>query len=131
MCLPNGFVKICLASTHDKCKQTNRHTLIGAEQTSFDIRSIYQHLRERYQTRMNAFAIAHSLLLYRPHISILGKQMCLFAFRSGVCLLYVYAALAEQLDHSPGVDDKPISFLKLHNFVLSYMPMWSVSSFCQ
>ncbi len=34
VCLPNGFVKNCLTSTNGECEQTNRHTVIGAKQTS-------------------------------------------------------------------------------------------------
>ncbi len=51
-------------------------------QTSFDVCSIYQNPMEHYQMRMKVFAIASSLLLYRPHILILGKRMRLFAIRS-------------------------------------------------
>ncbi len=40
VCLSNGFVKNCLTSTYGECEQTNRHAVIGAEETSFDIRSI-------------------------------------------------------------------------------------------
>ncbi len=81
--LPNGFVKSCLPSTHGECEQTNRHTAIGAEQTSFGIRSVYRHPRELYRMRMKAFAVARSLLLYHPHI---GKWMHLFVIHSAfVC----------------------------------------------
>ncbi len=38
--LPNEFIENCLMSTHGEYEQTNHHTVIGAEQTSFDIRSI-------------------------------------------------------------------------------------------
>ncbi len=48
-----GLVKHCLLFTPGKCEQTNRHTVTGAEQTSFDVRSIYQHPRERYRMRTN------------------------------------------------------------------------------
>ncbi len=57
-------------------------TVIGTEQTSFDICSIYPQLREGYQMRTKAFAIARLLLLYRPHILILGKLVCSFAIYS-------------------------------------------------
>ncbi len=67
VCLTNGFVKNCLASIHGECEQTNHHTVIGAEQTSFDVRSIYQHPREHYRVWMKVFAIARSCLLYHPY----------------------------------------------------------------
>ncbi len=68
LCLPNGFVKNCLVSTHGECMKTNHHTVIGVEQISFDIRSIYPHPREHYRMRTKAFAVARLLLLYCPHI---------------------------------------------------------------
>ncbi len=63
-------------------RQTNRHAVIGAGQTSFDVRSITG-IREQ------VFAIAHSLLLCRPHIPIFDERKSLFA----VCLVYVRTAL--------------------------------------
>ncbi len=77
-----GLLKICVTSTHGECEQTNRHTVIDAEQTSFDVCSIYRHPRECYRMQTKAFAIARSLLLYHPHIPTLEKQLCSFAVHS-------------------------------------------------
>ncbi len=89
VCLLNGFVKNCLTTAQGKCEQTNCHIVIGVEQTSFDVHSIYRRLRERYWMWMKALTIAHSLLLYHPHIPILGKRMCLFAI-AFIRLKWVY-----------------------------------------
>ncbi len=74
----------CVAICHRK--QILVHTVIEAKQTSFDIRSIYWHPREHYRMRTKAFATAHSLLLYHPHILILGKWMRSFA----VCSAFIW-----------------------------------------
>ncbi len=91
VCLPNGFVKNCLASTYGKCEQTNCHTVIGAEQTSFDVYSVINidgtlpNANEGIHHRWFAFAVPFTYTHFR--------QTNAFVCRSfGVCLIYVYAA---------------------------------------
>ncbi len=87
VCLSNGFVKNCLVSTHDECEETSHWCRTNILWHSLN----YRHPRERYRMRTKAFAIAHSLLSFRPHILILDERMCSFSVHS----IYVYTALEE------------------------------------
>ncbi len=96
VCLPNGFVKNCLASTHGECEQTNHHivTVLNKHPLTFaqllTSEGMLPNANEGIRHRSFAFAVPSTF------IPILDKQMHSFAIRS----VYVYAAWDESMSHN-------------------------------
>ncbi len=66
VCLPNGFVKNCLASTYGKCEQISQWCQTNILWCLLN----YQHLRECYRMRTKAFAYAEP----SPYIHFRGTN---------------------------------------------------------
>ncbi len=95
VCLPNGFVKNCLASTHGECEQTNTsHN--HWRRTNIRWHSLNLPTSEGTLLNANEGICHHSFTFAVPSTYPYFRQTNAFICRSfGVCLVYVYEAYEE------------------------------------